>query len=265
MFCSKCGAVNADDDVFCIQCGAPLLSPADVSLPPIEEDKRFCIYCGAENPAETAFCITCGKWQPVGAPGSQPSAAYRRPDARLLALLVGGVGLVLLAVCAYGTTMLFQRLSFSRRAAPIAAVPPSPTPTIAVLATPVPPTVTLTPTLTPSPSPTPTATLTPVPPTATPTVTPSPTRTAAPLPTPKPRIRCFESRFERFEGFASVLVEVRGYVYDRQGNGLPNVVVEIYVPGYYDQFHTQFLSTGDGGYFFASLTPGQPYVKCRSW
>jgi hypothetical protein len=90
-------------------------------------------------------------------------------------------------------------------------------------------------------------------------VTPSPTWTAAPIPTPTPRIRCFESRFERFEDFASVLVEVRGYVYDRQGNGLPNVVVEIYVPGYYDQFHNQFLSTGDGGYLFSGLTPGQPY------
>ena len=54
-------------------------------------------------------------------------------------------------------------------------------------------------------------------------------------------------------------MEVRGYVYDRQGNGIPNLVVEIYVPDYYDQYHTQFLSTGDGGYLFAGLTPGQPY------
>jgi len=189
--------------------------------------------------------------------------AYQRPNARLLALLVGGVGLVLLAVCVYGTTMLFQRLSFGRRAAPVAApvaaVQPSPTPTTAVLATPVPSTATPAPTLTPSPSPTFTVTSKPVPPTATLTVTPSPTRIAAPLPTPKPRIRCFESRFERFEDFTSVLVEVRGYVYDRQGNGIPNVVVEIYVPGYYNQFHTRFLSTGDGGYLFAGLTPGQPY------
>jgi hypothetical protein len=230
------------------------------------EGKRFCIYCGAENPAEAAFCITCGKQQPVGAPGAQPSAIRRRPNARLLALLVGGVGIVLLAVCVYGTMMLFQRLSLGHRAAPVAAVQPSLTPTTAALATlvpptatPVPPTATPVPTLMPSPSPPPTATLTPVPPTAAPTVTPSPTQTAAPIPTPTPRIRCFESRFERFEDFASVLVEVRGYVYDRQGNGIPNLVVEIYVPDYYDQFHVQFLSTGDGGYLFSGLTPGQPY------
>ena len=59
--CANCGALNALDELFCVNCGLKL---------DIEEQKKYCPNCGAENPIANTFCTRC-QWSFEGAaPGS---------------------------------------------------------------------------------------------------------------------------------------------------------------------------------------------------
>ena len=57
MKCATCGAENADDSIFCVECGAML-----VSAPSVPEEPGFlcCPECGAENADDAIFCTQCG-------------------------------------------------------------------------------------------------------------------------------------------------------------------------------------------------------------
>lgn len=56
MICQKCGAENADDNLFCMTCGEKLEAPKVE-----DESVKFCTYCGSKLNADSAFCTSCGK------------------------------------------------------------------------------------------------------------------------------------------------------------------------------------------------------------
>jgi len=60
-FCSKCGNQLAENQKFCIKCGAPT-GGATVPKPVVEKvgNIRKCPACGAEVPSMTAICSDCG-------------------------------------------------------------------------------------------------------------------------------------------------------------------------------------------------------------
>ncbi len=47
--CPNCGAVNYEDDLFCVNCGAKL-----------QKEGFFCPNCGVENKEDDLFCVNCG-------------------------------------------------------------------------------------------------------------------------------------------------------------------------------------------------------------
>lgn len=48
--CPNCGALNKQDEAFCVNCGLKL---------EIDEPKKYCPDCGAENPSDAVFCTKC--------------------------------------------------------------------------------------------------------------------------------------------------------------------------------------------------------------
>ena len=60
--CNKCGFINAPDDSFCKQCGAPLRNNAPNNIPdnaPVEI--RQCPKCGRKLKDDDVFCSGCGE------------------------------------------------------------------------------------------------------------------------------------------------------------------------------------------------------------
>ena len=57
LMCPSCGAINASDEVFCVNCGLKL---------DIEPVKKYCPNCGTENPSDSEFCSKC-RWSFEGA------------------------------------------------------------------------------------------------------------------------------------------------------------------------------------------------------
>jgi len=143
------------------------------------------------------------------------------------ALVTGGHSIITTRFATPTLTLLIPVPTWTHTASPTPTHTPSPTLTD-----------TLTPTLVPTDTPIPpTPILTPLPPTDVPTLAPTSTK------------RCFDTRFQRIED-AEGLQEVRGYVYDMNGQGLQNAVVEIYVKGYWSQVNKQTNTTEDGGFAF---------------
>ena len=153
--------------------------------------------------------------------------------------------------------------------------PPTSTPTASPTATAPPtdtPTLTPTPTQTPAPTPTPlsTATLRPSDtPTATkvPTRTPTPTFTLTPTitptwtRTPAPVLPVTSARYANTRrAHPAALGELSGIIYDLSGNREAKRVAEVWVPGYWDQFHDRRETPNSGEYFIAGLNPGNPYA-----
>jgi hypothetical protein len=95
----------------------------------------------------------------------------------------------------------------------------------------------------PPPTPTPTAT-----PTLTPMSTHTPTPTPTPTATPKPRARtvryCYVGEFKGTAEITFPLVSISGKVVDRNGNGVPNVLVRI---GAFS-WHTEVRTGPKGGF-----------------
>ena len=56
MICKKCGAENANDNLFCMTCGEKLEAPAEEP-----ESIAFCPYCGSKLNEDGAFCPACGR------------------------------------------------------------------------------------------------------------------------------------------------------------------------------------------------------------
>ena len=48
--CANCGSLNAQSELFCVNCGYRL---------DVEEQKKYCPNCGAENSSDNAFCTKC--------------------------------------------------------------------------------------------------------------------------------------------------------------------------------------------------------------
>ena len=64
---------------------------------------------------------------------------------------------------------------------------------------------------------------------------------------------CFDARFQRIEDIGGATQEVRGYVYDTDGQAVKGAVIEIYVKRHWSQFNRQTLTTDDGGFAFIGL------------
>lgn len=55
--CSECGAINPNNSVYCINCGARM-NPEDEAKPAVQ---RFCTNCGTGIEQGAAFCFSCGQ------------------------------------------------------------------------------------------------------------------------------------------------------------------------------------------------------------
>lgn len=55
--CKNCGASNAADAAFCVNCGKPIEKEAK---PAVVLDGVTCKKCGTVNDKESAFCVNCG-------------------------------------------------------------------------------------------------------------------------------------------------------------------------------------------------------------
>lgn len=80
----------------------------------------------------------------------------------------------------------------------------------------------------------------------TPVLINTPTKTPVPLP-------CFDTRFQRLEDSGGAIQDVRGYLYDINGQPLKGAVVEIYVKSLWSRFNRNTLTTHDGGFVFENL------------
>lgn len=62
--CARCGYINGNDDLFCANCGMPLVSASVTDTPHTTneylEKKTVCPTCGAENASGDSFCYRCG-------------------------------------------------------------------------------------------------------------------------------------------------------------------------------------------------------------
>jgi len=50
--CSKCGTVVPEDSVYCLECGAKILT--------CDNPTMFCPQCGKKIPSKSKFCLNCG-------------------------------------------------------------------------------------------------------------------------------------------------------------------------------------------------------------
>jgi hypothetical protein len=114
------------------------------------------------------------------------------------------------------------------------------------------PTVTPSPTITRTPLPTTPPTITP---TATPTATPTPETT--PTPDVRPPYRVMEQRLVCDEPALAGVIKV--YVQDAEGQGLPNVEVQVSWESGRNRFFTGLKPEIDPGYADFQMSPGQVY------
>jgi hypothetical protein len=114
------------------------------------------------------------------------------------------------------------------------------------------PTIAPSPTFTPSPLPT-------TPPTATPTTTPTatPTPEATPTPDVRPPYRVAERRQVCDDPDVAGVIQV--YVQDVEGQGLPNIEVQVGWEGGQDRFFTGLKPEIDLGYADFQMSPGLTY------
>ncbi len=68
--CNNCGAINAHDDDFCIQCGLKLV---------LEGSNRYCVNCGAENDGDAQFCTKC-QWSFEGVSPEHAQGIWKCPS-----------------------------------------------------------------------------------------------------------------------------------------------------------------------------------------
>ena len=118
------------------------------------------------------------------------------------------------------------------------------------------------PTNTPTVTPTPTITSTPLPttpPTATPTTVPTPTSTLQATSTPdaRPPYRLVEQRQVCSDSDGAGLIQI--YVQDAEGQGLPNVEVQVSWEGGQDRFFSGLKPEIDPGYTDFQMSPGTVY------